>query len=97
MIACQDFVPNRLREYSKGLTEQLFFLPTNQGEYETFGAAIAAANEWIKDNSVRVVGIETVVLPNIWEDWEQGSQDPALRTFHKPIWHQFVRVWYEKG
>lgn len=94
MIACRDFVPKQLHAPDKGLAEQLFILPTNQGEYETFEATVGAANAWIDENSVRVINVETVVLPNIWEVWESGSQDPALRTFQKPTWHQFVRVWY---
>jgi hypothetical protein len=95
-ITCRDFVPQRLQGYSKSLGEELFVLPGNQGEYETLSEAIAAANEWIAEHRIRPINIETVVLPNIWEDWEQGTQDPAIRTFHKPIWHQFLRVWYEE-
>ncbi len=88
MINCRDFVPQRWRGFSKGLGEELFCLPANQGEYETLADSIKAANEWIKAANIHVINVETVVLPNIWEDWEEGSQDPALRTFHKPIWHQ---------
>jgi hypothetical protein len=95
-FACRDFVPQRFQGHSKGLVEELFVLPDNQGHYETLCAAIAAANEWIREHRVRVINVETVVLPNIWEEWELGTRDPAIRTFAKPIWHQFVRVWYEE-
>jgi hypothetical protein len=97
MFTCRDFVPEQLKAYSKGLPEDLFFLPQNQGTYKSFQDAVTAANQWTKQQKVKVISIETVVLPNIHEKWEEGSQDPAIRTFAKPIWHQFVRVWYDDG
>jgi hypothetical protein len=92
MIAFRDFVPRQLRGPRFG------FSPTAvQGEYDTFDAAVAAANEWRSRESIRVINVETVVLPNIWEGGEAGSTDPALGTLARaPVWHQFVRVWYEK-
>jgi hypothetical protein len=66
-------------------------------EYATFEDAVAAADRWIAEHQVRVINIETVVLPNIWSPSEQGTGDAALHTHGDwPVtWYQFVRVWYE--
>jgi hypothetical protein len=46
-----------------------------------------------------VLNVETVVLPNIWSRFEEGSRDPALGiSGDSPShWHQFIRVWFEEG
>ena len=40
--------------------------------------------------------IETVVLPNIWSRFEEGSTDGSLGISgdSPSFWHQIVRVWY---
>jgi hypothetical protein len=67
------------------------------GEYESLEDALAAANQWIKEYDIKIVSIETVVLPNIWSRWEDGSLDVALGTSGEmpSHWHQFIRCWYE--
>lgn len=89
MLRYNDFVPKQTKEWG-------FLSPA---EYESFDAALTAANKWIKENEIRVVNVETVVLPNIWGRFEEGSIDPALPTPHgsSHTWHQFIRVWYEVG
>lgn len=91
MLAFKDFVPRQLRAPRFGFNADAL-----QGEYETLEAALAAANEWLAGQSVRVVTVETVVLPNLWTEWEQGSADPVLGSpSGGPLWYQFIRVWYE--
>jgi hypothetical protein len=81
MIVYQDFVaPKTGVSFYQGST------------YETFSAAVAAANEWVRENAVRVINVETVVLPDIFRD-ENGTDHTARRP--DAIWFQFVRVWYE--
>ena len=89
MIRYQDFVPQ--------MTAPAAFL--TPAEYESFDQALHAANAWIKENEIRVVNLETVVLPNIWSRWEQGSNDTSLGTSGESPshWHQFIRVWYQVG
>jgi hypothetical protein len=89
MIRYQDFVPQMTKAPA-------FFSPA---EHESLDQALAAANAWIKENEIRVLNVETVVLPNIWGRFEEGSTDPSLVTDNGlPVrWHQFVRVWYEVG
>ena len=86
MIQFHDFVPEMLSP--PGFLK----VATN----EPLQLALDRANAWIKENGVRVINIETVVLPNIWSRWEEGSRDPALGTGESPSqWHQVVRIWYE--
>ncbi|MCA9147536.1 MAG: hypothetical protein KDB05_32405, partial [Planctomycetales bacterium] len=67
------------------------------GEYESLEAALAEANAWIKEYDIKIVNVETVVLPNIWSRYEEGTSDVALGTSGEmpSHWHQFVRVWYQ--
>ena len=68
-----------------------------EGEYESFDDALDAANQWINEQNIKVVNIETVVLPNIWSRFEEGSTDTALSTSgdSPSRWHQFIRCWYD--
>jgi hypothetical protein len=65
-------------------------------EFENFEAAVEAAGRWIEQNKIDVVTLETVVLPNIWHPYEEGSSDPSLRASGEmsTSWHQFLRCWY---
>ena len=89
MIQFRDFVPRMLA--APGLFKA--------GEYESMEAALAAANDWIKEYDIKIVNVETVVLPNIWSRYEEGTTDVALGTSGEmpSHWHQFVRVWYQTG
>ncbi|MCA9176814.1 MAG: hypothetical protein KDB14_20135 [Planctomycetales bacterium] len=82
----RDFVPHQLSGFG------VFKV----AEYETFDAVVAAANQWLQESHVALVQLETVVLPNIWSKYEEGTTDGSLgstpgATSH---WHQFLRVWY---
>ncbi len=65
-------------------------------EFEPLRAALRRANEWIDETGADVVNVETVVLPNIHDYNEEGTQDTALRASGETYseWHQFIRVWY---
>lgn len=87
MIQFRDFVPEMLA--APGLFKA--------GEYESMDVALAAANSWINEYDIKIVNVETVVLPNIWSRYEEGTTDVALGTSGEmpSHWHQFVRVWYQ--
>ena len=87
MLSYKDFVPREISASG-------FMRP---GEYESFDHAVAAANEWLTQNTIHVLKIETVVLPNIHSRWEEGSTDAAIRTSgdSPSQWHQFLRLWYQ--
>jgi len=86
VLKYKDFVPVEI--------ESPGFL--NPGEHESFDHAVEAANQWIVDNNIKVIGMETVVLPNIWSRWEEGSGDASIGTSGDgpSRWHQFLRCWY---
>ncbi len=95
MVAYRDFVPRPLPAAG--------WFPKRQ-TWETFDDALAAANSWIVGESVKVVTVETVVLPNIARAGEPRTKDAEYETWGmssapligRPFWYQFVRVWYEK-
>lgn len=87
VLKYKDFVPNR-KSYN---------IWTGRGKYEPLTSALQGANEWITANpDIELLNIETVVLPNIHEPKEEGSEDVELK--HEASlsarWHQFFRVWY---
>ena len=85
MIAFKDFAPKQIS--APGLL--------SAGEYETFDAAVSAANAWIARRRAEVLSVETVVLPNVWSPHSEGTADPNQVLQHGPhAWNQFVRVWY---
>lgn len=86
MYLFQDFYP--------AITQRGFLTRTR---YEPLRAAMFRANQWIEKYGVNVINIETVVLPNLHDRGEEGSEDPAIRTSGEMMssWHQFIRVWYE--
>jgi len=89
VIRYQDFTPQMLTPPG------FLTLPT----YEPLQVAVDAANVWIKENGIHILNIETLLLPNIWSRYEEGSSDPALGTSGESPsqWHQVVRVWYAEG
>jgi len=89
VIAFEDFEP-RVVEAGGFLSA-----PT----YETVREALADANAWIEERGIRVINVETVVLPNVHAPHEEGTEDPSLRVSgdFAARWHQFIRVWYERG
>jgi len=87
MIKCKDFVPEIIKRGG-------FFSSAKAQEFQT---CLDHANQWISDENVEVVNIETVVLPNIHDELEEGSMDTNLDTHGDTTsnWNQFVRVWYK--
>jgi len=81
-----DFMPRQVR--APGLI--------SEGLYENFDAAVEAANHWLATNHVQLLQVETVVLPNLWNDWEEGTKDGSISTSgdSPSRWHQFLRIWY---
>ncbi len=90
MLKYKDFVPKEI--VAPG------FL--NPGEHESFEEALNACNQWLLQNSqIKLISLETVVLPNIWSRWEEGSADASIGTSGDTPsrWHQFLRCWYHEG
>lgn len=64
-------------------------------KHEALAVTVSRASDWATENGVRVINVETVVLPNIG-DVEEASK-PGLYTSGdmSSQWYQVVRVWYE--
>jgi hypothetical protein len=85
MLAYKDFYP-KIEE--KGG----YFTPD---KWQSLEAAMADANAWLTESKVSVLNVETVVLPNMWSDYEEGPQDAHLTALGTRVnWYQFIRVWY---
>jgi hypothetical protein len=67
-------------------------------DWANFSEAVAEANRWIAASGVRILNVETVVMPGIFKSDEQGTEDTAVLAGGEATsqWHQFVRVWYEE-
>jgi hypothetical protein len=64
-------------------------------EYESLSTTVARANQWVTESGVRVINVETVVLPNIAS--EEDSSRVGIRTSGEMSshWYQVVRVWFD--
>jgi len=87
MVHFKDFVPERIKKGG--------FL--SGAKYQHLEDKMEEANKWVKDNGFEIVNVETVVLPNIWDSDEEGSEDVDILTSgtNASTWHQFIRVWYK--
>jgi len=58
--------------------------------------ALREASAWVTQNNIRIINIETVVMPNIWNSGEEGTKDAHTVTSGEmhSSWYQFIRVWY---
>lgn len=89
-LLIKDFVP----EKTKG---GLF----KSSEVQKFEEVLKEANAWIEANkgSIKMINVETLLLPNIHESDEEGSTDTELWTAGESSshWYQLIRLWYEKA
>jgi hypothetical protein len=71
------------------------------GSFDSFDEAVAAAGQWISDNGIQLIHVETVVLSGWNLPNAHTSNATGLATnFGQPglpvlFWIQFVRVWYQ--
>jgi hypothetical protein len=54
-------------------------------EHESLSDTVARANDWISSSAVRVISVESVMMPLIRGDYVYTTFD------------QIVRVWYENS
>lgn len=89
MIRYRDFAPRLIK---RGLL--------HSDDYESFDAAVAAANAWLTETKADVMSMETVVLPNIALDSSDATIEGRVQTEEAMTsineWYQFLRVWYRE-
>ncbi len=89
MLKYKDFVPKRIPGQAGG-----FFSAATPERHESFDKALDEANAWISNNEINILNVETVVLPNIWAEHEEGTEDGSLYTSGTSHRHQFIRCWF---
>ena len=62
--------------------------------FKSLDTALAKVNAWVDETGIEVVSIETVTLPNIHSESEEGTGDTELPASNYSLWYQFIRVWY---
>lgn len=64
-------------------------------KHESLSATVVRANDWIASDNIKVLNVETVVLPNVRN--EAAASEVGVRTSGEMSswWYQVVRVWYE--
>jgi hypothetical protein len=87
MIAFQDFAPAQLSISGGPIASQ----------WEPFDQAVIRANAWIQQYSIRVISVETLLLPNVWNTVARGTLESRMHTSADMAnhWFQVVRVWFE--
>ncbi len=78
MICFKDFFPQSIEK--KG-----FF---SEDKYEKFSALLVNLNEWLSQQTVEIINIETVVLRDI-------DDEKTRFLAEEPFFYQFIRVWYQ--
>ncbi len=84
-------MPLNYRDFFPTLIESGFFSST----HEELPATVGRASEWIEESGVRVVNVETVVLPNVQGEEEASQAGIYTSGEMSSRWYQVVRVWYE--
>lgn len=63
-------------------------------DFSSFDSCVTEMNQWLEQNPMNVIHVETVTLPNIHSVAEDGSRDTELHASSHTVWYQFVRLWY---
>ena len=84
MLQYRDFVPGKVKgKWYEGET------------YENFEAAVEAANQWLANEQITPIQIETVILPNVDFGDEDGTSDSGIEVVGgMASWFQILRIWY---
>ena len=78
MICFKDFFPHAIEQ--KG-----FF---SEDKYEKFSSLLDQLNDWLSQQKVKIINIETVVLRDI-------DDEKTRFLAEEPFFYQFIRVWYQ--
>lgn len=73
----------------------------NSPEFEPLEETLLRVNNWIEENELMVLNVETIVLPNVYDD---GTKRTSSKGAYKSKetgsgspnwWYQIFRVWYQ--
>ena len=84
-------MPLSYKDFFPAVLESGFF----STKHEALAATVVRASDWVSETGVRVLNVETVVLPNI--DTVDDASQVGIHTSgdRSSLWYQVVRVWYE--
>jgi hypothetical protein len=71
----QVSIPSGQSDFVAGRVTRIVF---SKAKYESFDAAVRAANEFVSGCSVKVLNVATVVLTNVWKGFEGRTTDPSI-------------------
>lgn len=87
VIKCKDFAPQPILRGPFG----------GVAEVEPFSQVVSAANQWIENQSVQVINVETVALPQNANSTNDGVYGFTIANGTGLVqWYQCVRVWYRE-
>lgn len=94
MIGFKDFLPKKGAKFW-----------TLSQQWESVSDAVDRANEWIQQENVDVINVETVLLPDLRGKSESSSARAVASQSSFSIgpfgsatkWRQVVRVWYRSS
>ncbi|MEM8962485.1 MAG: hypothetical protein AAGD38_13460 [Acidobacteriota bacterium] len=85
-----QFVDFKAREHPRSSTSM------SRSTHESVAQVVDRLNQWIRENRVEVINIETIILPNI-HNTGVNSEASRIRNYANYAWsslHQVLRVWF---
>ncbi|HYF61749.1 MAG TPA: hypothetical protein VD886_02980 [Herpetosiphonaceae bacterium] len=87
MIAFRDFLPQIESRRMLGML----------AEYEDVNAMLDRANQWIAESDLRVLNVETLLVPRRYFSETEELQTQLEPVTHNVAWSvQVIRVWYQR-
>lgn len=83
-LAFEDFIPAELKKSG------IF----NLAVHEPLAEVVARASEWIHQQMIDVVNVETIMMPGTAPDDPGARTEVTTYPIEGTRWRQFVRVWY---
>ena len=83
----------QFKDFSPDIEYDVFSKQPNVGRYKNM---LNDVNAWIKDNNIKVINVETIVIPN---PPLQDPHPPAATTTNswgRILFVQIIRVWYQE-
>jgi hypothetical protein len=87
-------IPYRYVDFAPSVAQGKFVGITVDVQFESLPDTVVRANEWITRTGVRVVNIETVILPVPRSQPDYPTGENGFR--YDQLLVQVVRVWYTK-
>ena len=69
-------------------------------EFEPLEETLLRLNSWIEENELLVMNVETILMPNVYEEGTTRTSSKGAYKSSEPagtanMWYQIFRVWYQ--